>query len=170
MRKALWIGDDIAVCIAADLPAVVDVHILISGIFHAGFHHGIGHAPDHVSLTLQANLFQEFQPIGGVRASFFETSLFSCAPRLEHRNRTLAIAIRICLLVFMKAFYQKTWRFTRGQFDTRSTWTANLVVKACRQRTWPSVRALLWFRATGSCTRKRAAALRRLRAARHLQR
>src|SRR5258708_20470836 len=43
-------------------------------------------------------------------------------------------------------------------------------VRAFRRRTWTSDRALLWFRATGSDTRRRAARLRRRRAARRRQR
>src|SRR6266536_673180 len=34
------------------------------------------------SLTLQANLFHEFQPMGGVSARFADTEDFSCARRL----------------------------------------------------------------------------------------
>src|SRR5580692_10850559 len=71
------------------------------------------------SLTLQANLFQEFQPIGGVRARSFDTRLFSCAPRQAHSSRTLADAIRTWSLVLMKAFYQKPSTFALDSLERR---------------------------------------------------
>ncbi len=43
-RKALGVGDDEAVFIAALLPAVVDDDVLIAGGLHAGRHHGVGGA------------------------------------------------------------------------------------------------------------------------------
>ena len=58
------------------------------------------------SLTLQANLFQEFHPIGGVSARFFEALLFSCAARVAHSKKMAAAVIGI-LPIFMKGFYQK---------------------------------------------------------------
>src|SRR6185295_2556778 len=42
-RKAFWIGQDVALCVAIDLPAVVDDEIDVAGIAHAARHHGIGH-------------------------------------------------------------------------------------------------------------------------------
>ena len=37
------------------------------------------------SLTLQANLFHEFQPMGGVSARLADGEVFSCAKRLVQR-------------------------------------------------------------------------------------
>src|SRR5437868_6292167 len=58
------------------------------------------------SLTLQANLFQEFQPIGGVSAILAEGDDFSCAERaatkMEIQNGT-----RIERVIFMQTLYQK---------------------------------------------------------------
>src|SRR6202035_2103550 len=71
------------------------------------------------SLTLQANLFQEFQPIGGVRARSFDTLLFSCAPRQAHSSRTLADAIRTRPLVLMEAFYHKPSIFRLDPLEPR---------------------------------------------------
>src|ERR1039457_6806553 len=56
MRKALRIGDDVATRITAHLPAIVDVYVFIPGIFHAGSHHGVGHAPDHVFADVAGKL------------------------------------------------------------------------------------------------------------------
>src|ERR1700737_5183715 len=56
------------------------------------------------SLTLQANLFQEFNPMGGVRAMVV---LFSCAERPAVRFKTAKTAATTCFPVFMRCFYQK---------------------------------------------------------------
>src|SRR5438093_1025625 len=58
------------------------------------------------SLTLQPNLFQEFQPMGGVSARPVEGELGCCAERVAtiKRLKTMAITERI---VFMQGFYQK---------------------------------------------------------------
>ena len=42
------------------------------------------------SLTLQANLFHEFHPMGGVSARLAEGEFFSCASRQEAKSRTHA--------------------------------------------------------------------------------
>ena len=54
----LRVGDDVAVFVARELPAVVDVEVLISGIFHAGGDHGVGHSADHLFIDVAA----EFVP------------------------------------------------------------------------------------------------------------
>src|SRR5208337_5275348 len=56
MRKALWVGDDVGLRIAADLPAVVDVDVDVARVFHARLHHGVGHALDHVLADVAAEL------------------------------------------------------------------------------------------------------------------
>ena len=53
-REVLRIGDDVAVLVARDLPAIVDDDVLVAGIFHAGFDHGIGHAADHLFIYIAA--------------------------------------------------------------------------------------------------------------------
>ena len=68
------------------------------------------------SLTLQANLFHEFQPMGGVSARLRETLLFSCANGESDSSKIVAIARMTFPLIFMRAFYQKTRRFTRAPF------------------------------------------------------
>jgi hypothetical protein len=60
------------------------------------------------SLTLQANLFQEFQPIGGVRARSLDTLSFSWATKPVNNSKAPAIVISTCVVVFMEALYQKT--------------------------------------------------------------
>ena len=61
------------------------------------------------SLTLQANLFHEFQPIGGVSARLAEGEAFSCATGLVPtssmpKKRNVEEGKR---RVFMQTFYQK---------------------------------------------------------------
>ena len=58
------------------------------------------------SLTLQANLFHEFHPIGGVSARLAEGEVFSWANKLVLISKVPAIAAQRCL-VFMHTFYQK---------------------------------------------------------------
>src|SRR3979411_2510961 len=60
------------------------------------------------SLTLQANLFQEFQPIGGVRARPLDGACVSCEERYVTKATTLKVAATRCTLIFMEAFYQKS--------------------------------------------------------------
>src|SRR5580704_17694028 len=61
------------------------------------------------SLTLQANLFHEFQPMGGVSARLGEGELCSCAARLPKRNSTHGNknAVETTRVIFMQTFYQK---------------------------------------------------------------
>src|SRR6202043_3152762 len=64
------------------------------------------------SLTLQANLFHEFHPMGGVNARFAEGELRSCADRTvtkssRQRNKKVIETIR---LVWMQTLYQKGLR------------------------------------------------------------
>src|SRR5579863_9101697 len=59
------------------------------------------------SLTLQANLFQEFHPIGGVSARFADGAGFSWAKRVALNSKVAAIPARIKWRIFMHTFYQK---------------------------------------------------------------
>src|SRR6201987_3298587 len=59
------------------------------------------------SLTLQANLFHEFQPMGGVSARFAEGDLFSCA-KLTPMKREMRYETRTARFVFMQMLYQKS--------------------------------------------------------------
>ena len=65
------------------------------------------------SLTLQANLFQEFQPMGGVSARFAEGEAVCCArARAEMKigmQKNMAKRTRV---IFMQTLYQK--RLTIG--------------------------------------------------------
>src|ERR1700676_440996 len=65
------------------------------------------------SLTLQANLFQEFHPMGGVSARFAEGEVFSCATRSENRSRMpkKRNVEQMTRLVFMQTFYQNRTQF-----------------------------------------------------------
>src|ERR1051325_3136098 len=58
MRKSLRVDDDISFFVAAHLPAVVDIDVDISRIFHAGLDHRVSHSPDH----LFADVAPEFVP------------------------------------------------------------------------------------------------------------
>src|SRR5437588_8295079 len=58
------------------------------------------------SLTLQANLFHEFQPMGGVSARLAEGAVVSWANRPCTKSEMLNNA-RIRRLVFMQTLYQK---------------------------------------------------------------
>src|SRR3984893_1517215 len=60
------------------------------------------------SLTLQANLFQEFQPMGGVRARPLDGAWVSCEARKLAERKMLKVAATTCRLIFMEAFYQKS--------------------------------------------------------------
>jgi hypothetical protein len=40
-RKSRRVGDDCPIRIAADLPAIVDVHVLVAGSLHPGAEHGV---------------------------------------------------------------------------------------------------------------------------------
>src|SRR5690606_2677205 len=42
-RKTLFVDLDPAVFIALTVPAVIDFDVFVSGIFHSGFYHGVGH-------------------------------------------------------------------------------------------------------------------------------
>ena len=44
MRKTLRVDNDVPAGVAAHLPAVIDVNVLVTSIFHAGFHNHIRHA------------------------------------------------------------------------------------------------------------------------------
>src|SRR5277367_6136498 len=58
------------------------------------------------SLTLQANLFHEFHPIGGVRARLAEGEVFSCANKPVLNSKVPTIAAKISCRIFMHTFYQ----------------------------------------------------------------
>src|SRR5882724_2823738 len=59
------------------------------------------------SLTLQANLFHEFHPMGGVRARLAEGEVLACPKRLALQEVATTIAARISGRIFMLTFYQK---------------------------------------------------------------
>src|SRR5579864_8669790 len=54
------------------------------------------------SLTLHPNLFQEFHPMGGVRARFAETAVCSCAEESETRKVAMRQNARVKRLIFMR--------------------------------------------------------------------
>src|SRR5579859_5876529 len=56
MRKALRIGNDVSARIPAHLPAIVDVDVHVSGIFHARLYHRVGHSLDHVFADVAGEL------------------------------------------------------------------------------------------------------------------
>ena len=61
---------------------------------------------------MQANLFHEFHPMGGVSARLAEGELFSCAKRLGTQSETTKIEmqtgrLRESRLFFMQTLYQK---------------------------------------------------------------
>jgi len=57
-RKSLRIDHDVAAAVAAHLPAIVNVDVLVTSVFHAGFHNGVGHVLNHVF----ADIASEFVP------------------------------------------------------------------------------------------------------------
>src|ERR1700751_702001 len=59
------------------------------------------------SLTLQPNLFHEFQPMGGVSARFEDGVLFSCARLIPMKRKMLRHETTTARFVFMQMFYQK---------------------------------------------------------------
>ncbi len=59
------------------------------------------------SVTLQANLFHEFQPMGGVSARFAEGDTFCCAARPLTKSSVQKNMVKRARLVFMQTFYQK---------------------------------------------------------------
>ena len=56
MRKALRVDDDVGIGVAAHLPAIVDVDVNISRVFHARLHDGVGHALDQVLADVAGEL------------------------------------------------------------------------------------------------------------------
>src|SRR5580765_2584841 len=58
------------------------------------------------SLTLQANLFHEFQPMGGVSARLAEGDVFSCATAAKVNNKTRKQDAATKQVFFMRMFYQ----------------------------------------------------------------
>ncbi len=56
MRKALRVGDDVGIRVAADLPAVVNDDVDVARIFHAGLHDGVGHALDEIFADVAGEL------------------------------------------------------------------------------------------------------------------
>src|SRR5580765_4195298 len=58
------------------------------------------------SLTLQANLFQEFQPMGGVSARLAEGEGFSCANPEETKRAARRQEATTNKIVFMRMLYQ----------------------------------------------------------------
>src|SRR2546423_13441326 len=70
------------------------------------------------SLTLQANLFHEFQPMGGVRARFAEMEDFSCASMPERKRETQNKAATT-RLIFMQTLYQNHKEIGRSESQAR---------------------------------------------------
>src|SRR5208282_65129 len=54
--KTLRVGDDVGIRVAAHLPAVINVDVDVAGVFHAGLHHGIGHALDQIFADIACEL------------------------------------------------------------------------------------------------------------------
>src|ERR1700757_3123933 len=54
------------------------------------------------SLTLQANLFQEFQPMGGVGARFADGDVFSCADAMQTKIERKIQSVTRAGLIFMR--------------------------------------------------------------------
>jgi hypothetical protein len=59
------------------------------------------------SLTLHANLFHEFQPIGGVGARFADRETLCCPVTEGTKSNTLKNMGRRARVSFMQTFYQK---------------------------------------------------------------
>src|ERR1700756_5442207 len=55
-RKSFRVGDDRALCIAAHLPAVVNIHILVAGRFHPAADHGVRHLSNEFVAHVAAEL------------------------------------------------------------------------------------------------------------------
>src|SRR5579872_3495743 len=72
------------------------------------------------SLTLQANLFHEFQPIGGVSARFADGAGFSCATTAVTNSRKQKNREGRARLIFMQTFYQKRAEIGRRESETLS--------------------------------------------------
>src|SRR5436305_15287299 len=70
------------------------------------------------SLTLQANLFHEFQPMGGVRARFAEKEDFSCASMPERKRETQNKAATT-RLIFMQTLNQNNIEIGRSESRAR---------------------------------------------------
>ena len=66
--KVLGVRVDETFRVAFAVPAVVDVHVQVAGVFHAARDHGIGGLADHLFVDVAGELFQLFQPICGVFA------------------------------------------------------------------------------------------------------
>src|SRR5580704_1182620 len=58
------------------------------------------------SLTLQANLFHEFQPMGGVSARFADGEGFSCAVAAGTKHSMQKKMVNGACRIFMQTFYQ----------------------------------------------------------------
>src|ERR1700733_6316415 len=68
------------------------------------------------SLTLQPNLFQEFHPMGGVRARFADGDALSCcAPELATSSSAQKHRTKIRRFIFMQTFYQNQARIGTGK-------------------------------------------------------
>src|SRR3982074_720180 len=82
------------------------------------------------SLTLHANLFQEFHPMGGVGTSALDIGLFSCAETTATKRRTPKHTMTTRLLDFIRCFYQKRLDVCRKMFaeteDERGNETAQV--------------------------------------------
>src|SRR5580693_2434014 len=68
------------------------------------------------SLTLQPNLFQEFQPMGGVRARLADGGAPSCcATELATSSSAQKHRTKIRRFIFMQTFYQNQARIGTGK-------------------------------------------------------
>jgi hypothetical protein len=56
------------------------------------------------SLTLQANLFHEFHPIGGVRARLFDEVVFGCVNKTPPERTDITMRTDKHPALFMQAF------------------------------------------------------------------
>src|SRR5712671_7185977 len=83
------------------------------------------------SLTLQANLFHEFHPMGGVSARLAEGNGLSCPKRLALHEEATTIAAKISGRIFMRTFYQKCEEIGRECGDGRAR-TAGTTVEERR--------------------------------------
>src|SRR6266849_8639729 len=75
------------------------------------------------SLTLQANLFHEFHPMGGVGASAPEFTVFSCAGRPAVTAKTAKATNTTNLFVFMRCFYQNGPPICTAKVEARQSAT-----------------------------------------------
>ena len=113
-RKSLSDRRRYSIVIAAHLPAIVDDDVLVAGIFHAVCGHGIGDGLDDPSLTLQANLFQLFHPMGGVWAIEFTFHLRVAA------RQTKSITATVMKIVSFHTLIERSLRKSNYLISTKA--------------------------------------------------